>query len=44
VGKRRLYVGAWQHGISLHGWRQGRPFVGERARRRTPVLPLEITA
>jgi uncharacterized protein YdhG (YjbR/CyaY superfamily) len=24
VGKRRLYVGAWQHGISLYGWGQGR--------------------
>jgi hypothetical protein len=20
VGKRRLYVGAWQHGISIYGW------------------------
>jgi len=24
VGKRRLYVGAWQHGISIYGWGQGR--------------------
>ena len=24
VGRRRLYVGAWQHGISLYGWGQGR--------------------
>ena len=24
VGRRRLYVGAWQHGISLYGWRQDR--------------------
>jgi uncharacterized protein YdhG (YjbR/CyaY superfamily) len=24
AGKRRLYVGAWQHGISLYGWGQGR--------------------
>ena len=23
VGKRRLYVGAWQHGISVYGWGQG---------------------
>jgi len=22
-GKRRLYLGAWQHGISLYGWGQG---------------------
>jgi uncharacterized protein YdhG (YjbR/CyaY superfamily) len=24
VGKRRLYIGAWQHGISLYGWQQDR--------------------
>src|SRR6476620_4220153 len=24
VGKRRLYLGAWQHGISIYGWGQGR--------------------
>jgi hypothetical protein len=24
VGRRRLYVGAWRHGISLYGWQQGR--------------------
>jgi uncharacterized protein YdhG (YjbR/CyaY superfamily) len=24
VGKRRLFVGAWQHGISLYGWQQDR--------------------
>jgi len=24
VGKRRLYVGAWQHGISIYGWGQDR--------------------
>ncbi len=24
VGKRRLFVGAWQHGISLYGWPQDR--------------------
>jgi len=23
VGRRRLYVGAWQHGISIYGWGQG---------------------
>src|ERR1700761_5088540 len=22
VGKRRLHVGAWQHGISLYGWQR----------------------
>jgi hypothetical protein len=23
VGRRQLYVGAWQHGISIYGWQQG---------------------
>lgn len=23
VGRQRLYVGAWKHGISLYGWRAG---------------------
>jgi uncharacterized protein YdhG (YjbR/CyaY superfamily) len=23
VGGRRLYVGAWKHGVSLYGWQQG---------------------
>jgi len=24
VGRRRLYVGAWKHGLSLYGWQPGR--------------------
>lgn len=24
VGKRRLHVGVWKHGVSLYGWQQGR--------------------
>jgi uncharacterized protein YdhG (YjbR/CyaY superfamily) len=24
AGKRRLYVGAWKHGVSLYGWQDGR--------------------
>jgi hypothetical protein len=24
VGRRRLFVGAWKHGLSLYGWDQGR--------------------
>jgi len=24
VGKRRLHVGAWKHGVSIYGWQQGR--------------------
>lgn len=23
AGARRLYVGAWKHGVSLYGWQQG---------------------
>ena len=23
VGRRRLYVGAWQHGVSVYGWQAG---------------------
>src|SRR5258708_27454993 len=23
VGGRRLYVGAWKHGVSIHGWQRG---------------------
>ena len=24
VGKRRLYLGAWKHGVSIYGWPQDR--------------------
>ena len=24
VGGRRLYLGAWKHGVSIYGWRQDR--------------------
>ena len=24
VGRRRLFVGVWKHGVSLYGWEQGR--------------------
>jgi len=24
VANRRLYVGAWKHGLSIYGWQQGR--------------------
>jgi len=23
VGKRRLYLGVWKHGVSIYGWQQG---------------------
>ncbi len=31
VGRRRLYLGAWKHGVSIYGWRQDRD-VGFTAR------------
>ncbi len=24
VGRRRLYIGVWKHGVSIYGWAQGR--------------------
>jgi len=24
VGRRRLFVGVWKHGVSIYGWEQGR--------------------
>jgi uncharacterized protein YdhG (YjbR/CyaY superfamily) len=24
VGRRRLFIGVWKHGVSLYGWQQGR--------------------
>ena len=24
VGRRRVYLGAWKHGMSIYGWQQGR--------------------
>jgi uncharacterized protein YdhG (YjbR/CyaY superfamily) len=24
VGRRRLFVGVWKHGVSVYGWQQGR--------------------
>jgi uncharacterized protein YdhG (YjbR/CyaY superfamily) len=24
IGNRRLYVGAWKHGVSIYGWQQDR--------------------
>ncbi len=37
VGRRRLYLGAWQHGVSLYGWQEGRDagFVDRHAALRT---------
>ncbi len=24
VGRRRLFIGVWKHGVSIYGWQQGR--------------------
>jgi uncharacterized protein YdhG (YjbR/CyaY superfamily) len=24
VGRNRLFIGVWKHGVSIYGWRQGR--------------------
>jgi hypothetical protein len=24
AGRRRLYLGAWKHGVSIYGWQHGR--------------------
>ena len=33
VGRNRLYLGVWKHGVSIYGWGQGRD-AGFTARRR----------
>lgn len=37
IGKRRLYVGVWQHGLSIYGWPQGSAddFIGRHPKLRT---------
>jgi hypothetical protein len=35
VGNRRLFVGAWKHGLSIYGWQQGR---GDAFTSRHPTL------
>jgi uncharacterized protein YdhG (YjbR/CyaY superfamily) len=35
VGRRKLYVGAWQHGISVYGWSQDGGFTARHPELRT---------
>jgi uncharacterized protein YdhG (YjbR/CyaY superfamily) len=37
VGRRRLFVGVWKHGVSIYGWERGREagFVARRPELRT---------
>jgi uncharacterized protein YdhG (YjbR/CyaY superfamily) len=44
VGKRRLHVGAWKHGLSIYGWPQGRAaaFVERHPKLRTSKGTLQL--
>jgi uncharacterized protein YdhG (YjbR/CyaY superfamily) len=37
IGKRRLYVGAWKHGLSIYGWKgeEGDDFLARHPQLRT---------
>ena len=41
VGKRRLYLGAWKHGVSLYGWQADRD--GGFAQRHPELLSGQAT-
>ena len=45
VGRRRLFVGVWQHGLSLYGWDQGRDagFIARHARLKTSKGTLQLS-
>jgi uncharacterized protein YdhG (YjbR/CyaY superfamily) len=44
VGKRRLHVGVWNHGLSIYGWRQGReaPFTSRHPETRTSKGTIQL--
>jgi uncharacterized protein YdhG (YjbR/CyaY superfamily) len=46
VGKRRLYVGVWKHGLSIYGWPQGREkdFVARHPELKTSQGTIQIRA
>jgi uncharacterized protein YdhG (YjbR/CyaY superfamily) len=45
-GRRRLHIGAWQHGLSLYGWQQGRevPFTSRHPEARTSKGTIRLTS
>ncbi|HEV3311720.1 MAG TPA: DUF1801 domain-containing protein [Chloroflexota bacterium] len=45
VGSRRLYVGAWKHGLSIYGWGQGRVggFIGRHPTLKTSKGTIQHT-
>jgi len=44
VGKRRLYVGAWKHGLSLYGWKgqEGDDFLARHPELRTSKGTIQL--
>jgi len=44
VGRRRLYLGAWKHGVSIYGWQEGRDagFAARHAALRTGKGTLQL--
>jgi uncharacterized protein YdhG (YjbR/CyaY superfamily) len=44
VGRRRLFVGAWKHGVSLYGWQEDRDagFAARHAELRTSKGTIQL--
>ena len=44
VGRERLFLGAWKHGVSLYGWGEGRDagFVGRHPKLKTGKGTIQI--
>jgi uncharacterized protein YdhG (YjbR/CyaY superfamily) len=43
VGGRRLYVGAWQHGVSIYGWRDDGGFTARHPALKTSKGTIRVT-
>jgi uncharacterized protein YdhG (YjbR/CyaY superfamily) len=44
VGKRRLYVGVWKHGLSIYGWKgqEGEDFLARHPQMRTSKGTIQL--
>jgi hypothetical protein len=44
VGRRRLFVGVWKHGVSIYGWQEGRDggFVERHSELRTSTGTIRL--
>lgn len=44
VGQRRLFVGAWKHGLSIYGWQGGREagFIGRHPELKTSKGTIQL--